>query len=58
MNKKRAQRMAERERSVGLEPDDETAKWLEQHDPKPEPQRPKAASKSKLLHQFKQRQSR
>ena len=56
MNRKRAQRMAERERSVGLEPDDEAATWLAESAPEPEPQRPKAASKSKTLHRWRQQQ--
>ena len=55
VSRKRAQRMAERERSVGLEPDDAAARWLAENAPEPEPQRPKAASKSKLLHQFRKR---
>ena len=58
MNRKRAQRMAQRERNVGLEPDDDAAKWLAEHAPQPEPQRPKAASKSKTLHRFRQAQQK
>jgi hypothetical protein len=53
-----AKKLAERERSVGLEPDDEAARWLEQHDPKPEPPPPKSAGKSKELHRWRQRQAR
>jgi hypothetical protein len=48
------QKLSERERSVGVEPDDDAANWLEEHDPKPEPPRPKAASKSKALHRWRQ----
>jgi hypothetical protein len=58
MNKKRAQRMAERERNVGLEQDDDAAKWLEENDAKPEPPRPKAAHKSKTLHRWRQQQQK
>jgi hypothetical protein len=55
---KGAQKGAERERAVGLEPDDAAAEWLEENDPAPRPQPPKAATKSKLLHQWRQRQQR
>ena len=55
MNRKRVERMNERERNVGLEQDDEAAKWLEEHDPKPPPQTPKSASKNKVLHQWRRR---
>jgi hypothetical protein len=57
VNKKRAQRMAERERTVGLEQDDEAAKWLTENAPEPEPPRPKAAHKSKALHRWRQQQA-
>jgi hypothetical protein len=53
-----AQKRAERERAVGLEPDDEAAKWLAQHDPPPPPKTPKAATKSRELHRWRQKQSR
>jgi len=46
--------MAERERVTGLDPVDDAARWLETHDPKPEPARPKRASKSKTLHRWRQ----
>ncbi len=49
---------SEREQAVGLEPDDDAARWLAEHDPKPPPATPKAATKSKLLHRWKQRQAR
>jgi hypothetical protein len=50
-----AKKRAERERAVGLEPDDAAAQWLEEHDPAPKPRAPKSASKSKVLHQWRQR---
>jgi hypothetical protein len=53
-----AQKRAERERAVGVDPDDEAARWLEEHDPKPLPPEPKAAKKSKAVHRFRQRQAR
>ena len=51
-----AQKRGERERAVGLDPDDEAAQWLEEHDPKPVPAAPKAARKSKALHRWRQQQ--
>jgi hypothetical protein len=53
-----ARKLAERERAVGLDPEDEAARWLAEHDPKPEPLAPKAARKSKALHRWRQRQKR
>ncbi len=55
---KGAKKRAERERAVGLEPDDAAARWLEENDPPPKPQPPKAATKSKVLHQWRQRRQR
>ncbi len=46
-------RMAERERAVGLSPEDEAARWLAEHDKPPEQPPPKAASKSKALHRWR-----
>jgi hypothetical protein len=57
-SRRSVEKQREREASAGLDPEDEAAKWLEQHDPKPEPQAPKRASKSKALHQWRQRQQR
>ena len=50
------QKRTERERTVGLDPEDEAAKWLEENDPRPEPPAPKSASKSKELHRWRRRQ--
>ena len=53
-----AQKLGERERGLGLDPEDEAARWLEANDPKPPPVPPKAAFKSKELHRWRQRQQR
>jgi hypothetical protein len=48
--------MGERERALGVDGEDEAARWLEEHDQKPEPQAPKAARKSKSLHRWRRSQ--
>jgi hypothetical protein len=53
-----ARKLGDRERAIGLDPDDEAARWLQEHDPEPEPTPPKAAAKSKELHRWRQRQAR
>jgi hypothetical protein len=58
LTRKGAEKLGERERAAGLDPDDEAARWLEEHDPKPEPPPPKSAYKSKTLHRWRQRQQR
>jgi hypothetical protein len=58
LSRKSVEKQREREASVGIDAEDDAAKWLEEHDPKPPPQAPKAASKSKALHQWRQQQQR
>jgi hypothetical protein len=53
-----ARKLGERERTVGLEANDEAARWLNEHDAPPQPDVPKAAGKSKALHRWRQRQAR
>jgi len=53
-----ARKLGERERAAGIDPDDEAARWLEEHDPPPAPATPKGATKSKELHRWQQRQQR
>jgi hypothetical protein len=53
-----ARKLGERERAAGLDPDDEAARWLREHDPEPPPATPKSAFKSKALHRWQQRQQR
>jgi hypothetical protein len=50
-----AQKLGERERKLGLDADDEAARWLAEHDPAPAPEEPKSVGKSKTLHRWKQR---
>jgi hypothetical protein len=54
--KEQALRRSERERQTGLDPDDEAARWLGEHDPKPPPPESKGRFKSKELHRWRQRQ--
>ena len=49
--------MREREAAAGLDPADEAAQWLTDHDAPPPPQTPKSASKNKVLHQWRKRAS-
>jgi hypothetical protein len=53
-----ARKQGERERAAGLDPDDEAATWLAEHDPAPAPEPPKSTGKSKALHRWRQAQSR
>jgi hypothetical protein len=57
-DRRRAERLGERERALGVDPDDAAGRWLAEHDPKPPPTPPKSPLKSKLLHQWRQRQPR
>ena len=58
ISRQRVEKMRERERKVGIETDDAAAKWLDEHEPKEELKAPKAATKSKLLHQWRQQQEK
>jgi hypothetical protein len=49
-----AQKLSERERATGIDPEDDASKWLQERDPPPPPAVPKAATKSKALHRWRQ----
>jgi hypothetical protein len=53
-----AKRRGERERQVGLDPDDAAARWLEEQDPPPAPPPSKSKFKSPELHRWRQKQKR
>jgi hypothetical protein len=52
------QKLSERERTTGLEPDDDAARWLAEHDRQPPPRVSKSATKSKALHRWRQQQQK
>jgi hypothetical protein len=45
------QKLSERERATGIDPDDDASKWLQERDPPPP-----AVPKSKALHRWRQEQ--
>jgi hypothetical protein len=58
LTEKGAQRRGERERTAGLEPEDEAARWLEEHDSTPQPEPSKSLFKSKELHRWRKARGR
>jgi hypothetical protein len=53
-----AQKRAERERQTGIDPEDDAARWLAEHDPAAAPEAPKTSSKSRHLHRWRQQQKK
>jgi len=53
-----AKRRGERERQAGLDPEDEAARWLEEHDPPPALPPSKSKFKSPELHRWRRQQQR
>jgi hypothetical protein len=50
--------MRDREAAAGLDPDDDAARWLAEHDSPPPPPVPKSAAKNKALHTWRRRAGR
>ena len=55
MTSRGARKLGDRERAVGMDPDDEAARWLREHDHEPPPEPSKSSRKSRELHRFRQR---
>ena len=55
-DREKAKRRAERERTTGIDPEDDASRWLAEHDPAPPPRESKSKFKSKALHQWRQRE--
>jgi hypothetical protein len=51
-------RRLERERTLGLDPADDAAKWIDEHDTPPPVPASKSSRKSKALHRWRQAQLR
>lgn len=56
LSQQKVEKMRAREAKVGLEQDDDAAKWLEQNAPPEAPQLPKSLGKNKTLHQWRRNQ--
>jgi hypothetical protein len=57
LSSRKVKKLAERERALGLDQEDDAARWLEEHDPLPAPSPSKSAAKVKVLHRWRQRQA-
>jgi hypothetical protein len=58
LSRRRVEKVTERERNLGIDQEDEAGRWLAENDPKPPPQAPKSAKKSKTLHRWRRQQQR
>lgn len=54
ISQRAAEKLSERERAAGLEPDDDAARWLADNDAPPPAPVPKAAHKNLALHRWRQ----
>ena len=57
LSQQKVKRMREREATVGLDSEDDAARWLAENDASPPPVTPKSLGKNKRLHQWRRRQS-
>jgi hypothetical protein len=58
LRRRGVEKLTERERNLGIDQEDEAGRWLAENDPKPPPQAPKSAKKSKTLHRWRQQHQR
>jgi hypothetical protein len=57
LSRQKVERMRAREATVGLDSEDDAARWLDEHDAPPPEQSPKSLGKNKLLHQWRRGQA-
>ena len=57
ISRQKVERMREREATVGLDSEDDAARWLAGTTRPRRPASPKSLGKNKLLHQWRRRQS-
>jgi hypothetical protein len=55
LSQRKVAKMREREASVGVDAEDEAARWLAEHDPPAAPKAPKSLGKNKALHRWRSR---
>ncbi|MDX6486752.1 MAG: hypothetical protein QOF43_1905 [Gaiellaceae bacterium] len=58
LNRRSVEKLSERERTVGLDPGDAAAEWLDENAPREELKSSRSAHKSKTLHRWRQEQLR
>jgi hypothetical protein len=53
LSRQKVERMRAREATVGVDTEDEAARWLSENEAPPPPATPKSLGKNKLLHQWR-----